>query len=94
MSQIELPLAVVKSRLTTRTSSGILAVYCGRARVGYVASSEAGHLWELCLVSEQMQGHPRGRAPTREIALEQMERTLRAWMRAAGVSFTNEGRTE
>jgi hypothetical protein len=76
------------TRLTTRVSSGILAVYCGRAKVGYVAPGTRGDfIWELILVSEQLRGHPRGLAPTREAAIEKLDGLLRAWMQAAGVEF-------
>lgn len=79
------------SRLSTRAvASGVLAVYAGRARVGYLTPRDDDRLpWhhELILVSEQMRGHPQGHATTREAALEALETTLERWMDAAGMEW-------
>jgi hypothetical protein len=74
--------------LTTRSASGnATAVYSGRARVGYLVPSGNGleYLWELTMTSEQMRGHPRGRSPTRELALADLELVFAAWCRAANL---------
>lgn len=80
------------SRLTTRvTASGIEAVYCGRARVGYLVSrmdSDCPWAWEINLVSEQLRGHPNGISTTREAAFEGMTRIIEQWMLAAGMEWS------
>jgi hypothetical protein len=83
--------------LATREARGeVLAVYAGRARIGYLCpsstrlpdeklSAEPSWLWEISLVSEQARGHPRGREPTREAALARCEEVFALWCRAAGL---------
>lgn len=72
--------------LSTRPlASGVVAAYSCRAKVGYVVPSNGEYLWELILVSEQLVGHPRGRSPTREAALDEIERMLGRWCDAAGI---------
>ena len=81
-----------RSRLSTRETRGdAIAVYCGRAKIGYIAPAcrRPDYIWELILVSEQMGGHPRGYATSREAALTAMEETLEHWMRAAGMEFSD-----
>ena len=63
-----------------------LAVYSNRARIGYIIKSDDGlWLWELVLLSGQFRGHPRGAAPTKEVALVDLTKMFGNWCRAAGV---------
>lgn len=72
--------------LTTKTgTSGTTAVYHGKAKVGYIAGDNGRYHWEVILVSEQMQGHPRGVRNTREEALAMIQRYFELWCTAAGL---------
>ncbi len=75
------------SLTTTDRGGGLLAVYSGRARIGYVIPStlRACWIWELNLVSEQIKGFPRGFANDREAALQKIEETFERWFAAAGL---------
>lgn len=77
--------------LTERATAtgGVIAVYCARVKIGYLAPAmhyrgrENEWIWELILRSDQYQGHPRGWAESKEAALARLDELWRAWCRAA-----------
>ena len=74
---------------TTDRGGGLLAVYAGRARIGYaMPSTLRGYwIWEVNLMSEQTRGFPRGYANDRESALARIDETFRRWYEAAGLEM-------
>lgn len=77
---------------TTDRGGGLLAVYAGRARIGYAIPSAVRDcwIWEVNLMSEQSRGFPRGFALDRETALEKIEETFGRWCEAAGLERRRE----
>lgn len=71
---------------TVQDEPQVLAVYCGRCRVGYLSERRAGDWrWELCMTSERLRHCPTGTALDVDAALAALERAFNAWCRAAGL---------
>jgi hypothetical protein len=68
---------------TVSASGGALAVFLGRARVGYLVAADEDWMWEVTVRSDAARGHPRGRG-TREECERRFLGVLRAWLSACG----------
>jgi hypothetical protein len=73
-------------QLEFKKSGKINVAYCNKVRVGYTTQNDDRlWYWELTLLSDQMQGYPRGLSSTGEQAKAEIERYFQKWCLAAGL---------